>query len=152
MKVLLDENLPLPLYHRLRAAGHDAEHIIVLGQRGIPDSAIRQRLMAEELVFLTNDTEFEDLPADYRARWSSPAFRSGFRRRSAWRYGSAHSKGFSRRNPRDGFSICTRRARSSSGRFARADRSGSAFSQRMSEALVCCRVSALHDVPMEVAL
>ena len=68
MKILLDENFPLPLYHRLRAAGHDAEHIIVLGQRGIPDSAIRQRLMAEELVFLTNDTEFEDLPADYRAQ------------------------------------------------------------------------------------
>ncbi len=68
MKVLLGENFPLPLYHRLRAAGHDAEHIIVLGQRGIPDSAIRQRLMAEELVFLTNDTEFEDLPADYRAQ------------------------------------------------------------------------------------
>ena len=44
MKILLDENFPLPLYHRLRAAGHDAEHIIVLGQRGIPDSAIRQRL------------------------------------------------------------------------------------------------------------
>ena len=68
MKILLDENFPLPLYHRLRAAGHDAEHIILLGQRGIPDSAIRQRLMAEELVFLTNDTEFEDLPADYRAQ------------------------------------------------------------------------------------
>ena len=68
MKVLLDENFPLPLYHRLRAAGYDAEHIIVLGQRGIPDSAIRQRLMAEELVFLTNDTEFEDQPADYRAQ------------------------------------------------------------------------------------
>jgi len=67
VKVLLDENFPLPLYHRLRAAGHDAEHI-VLGQRGTPDSAIRQRLMAEELVFLTNDTEFEDHPADYRAQ------------------------------------------------------------------------------------
>lgn len=35
MKVLLDENFPLPLYHRLRAAGHDAEHIIVLGQRAL---------------------------------------------------------------------------------------------------------------------
>ena len=68
MKVLLDENFPLPLYHRLRAAGHDAEHIIVLGQRGIADAAIRQRLMVEELVFLTNDTEFEEIPADYRAR------------------------------------------------------------------------------------
>ena len=68
MKILLDENFPLPLYHRLRAAGHDAEHIILLGQRGTPDSAIRQRLMAEDLVFLTNDAEFEDLPADYRAQ------------------------------------------------------------------------------------
>jgi predicted nuclease of predicted toxin-antitoxin system len=68
VKVLLGENFPLPLYHRLRAAGRDVEHIIVLGQRGIPDSAIRQRVMAEELVFLTNDTEFEDLPAAYRAQ------------------------------------------------------------------------------------
>ena len=68
MKILLDENFPLPLYHRLRAAGHEAEHIIPLGQRGTPDSIIRQRLMAEELVFLTNDTKFEDLPADYRSQ------------------------------------------------------------------------------------
>lgn len=68
MKVLLDENFPLPLYHRLRAAGYDAERIIVLGQRGIPDSVIRQRLMVEEIVFLTNDTEFEELCADYRAQ------------------------------------------------------------------------------------
>lgn len=67
MKILLDENFPLPLYYRLRAAGHDAEHIIVLGQRGLPDSVIRQRLAAEDIVFLTQDTEFEQLPADYRA-------------------------------------------------------------------------------------
>jgi predicted nuclease of predicted toxin-antitoxin system len=67
VKLLLDENLPLPLYHELRAAGYDVEHIIVLGQRGLPDAVIRQRLALEELVFLTQDTEFEDLPADYRA-------------------------------------------------------------------------------------
>lgn len=42
MKILLDENFPLPLYHRLKAAAHEVEHIIVLGQRGVPDSAIRQ--------------------------------------------------------------------------------------------------------------
>ena len=83
MKVLLDENFPLPLYHRLRASGHDAEHIIVLGQRGIPDSAIRQRLMAEELVFLTNDTESRIYPPTTAPRWSYPAFRRGFRRRDA---------------------------------------------------------------------
>ncbi|MBI3376650.1 MAG: DUF5615 family PIN-like protein [Betaproteobacteria bacterium] len=68
MKILLDEKFPPPLYHRLHAAGHDVEHIILLGQRGMADSMIRQRLMAEELVFLTNDTEFEDVPADFRAQ------------------------------------------------------------------------------------
>jgi predicted nuclease of predicted toxin-antitoxin system len=67
VKILLDENFPLPLYHRLRMAGHDAEHIIALGQRGLPDSAIRQRLQSEDIVFLTQDTEFEDLPTEYRA-------------------------------------------------------------------------------------
>ena len=67
MKLLLDENFPLPLYHRLRAAGHDVEHIIPLGQRGLSDMAIRRCLAAEDLVFLTQDTEFEDLAIDYRA-------------------------------------------------------------------------------------
>ena len=66
MKVLLDENFPLPLYHRLKKAGHDVEHLIVLGQRGLPDSAIRHRLETEDLVFLTQDTEFADTPLDYR--------------------------------------------------------------------------------------
>jgi predicted nuclease of predicted toxin-antitoxin system len=68
VKILLDENFPLPLYHRLREKGYDAEHVIVLGQRGMPDSAVRQRLASEELVFLTNDTEFEELAGDYRAQ------------------------------------------------------------------------------------
>lgn len=68
MKILLDANFPLPLYRRLREKGYDAVHVIALGQRGMPDSALRQRLAAEELVFLTNDTEFEDLAADYRAQ------------------------------------------------------------------------------------
>ena len=67
MKILLDENFPLPLYHRLKKAGHDIEHLIVLGQRGLPDSAIRHRLQTEDLAFLTQDAEFEDIPSDYRA-------------------------------------------------------------------------------------
>lgn len=62
MKILLAENFPLGLYHRLRLAGCDVEHVIALGQRGLPDAAIRARLAAEELIFLTNDTEFEDHP------------------------------------------------------------------------------------------
>ena len=37
VKVLLDENFPLRLYHRLLQAGRGVEHVIVLGQRGVPD-------------------------------------------------------------------------------------------------------------------
>jgi hypothetical protein len=66
LKILLDENFPLPLYHRLKSAGHDVEHIIVLGQRGIKDAELRKRLIREELIFLTQDTEFEEMSPDYR--------------------------------------------------------------------------------------
>ena len=49
MKFLLDENFPLPLYHRLREKGYDAEHVIVLGQRGVSDSVLRARLAGDAL-------------------------------------------------------------------------------------------------------
>lgn len=68
MKILLDENFPLPLFHRLRTAGYDAEHIIVLRLRGVKDSEIRKRLAREETVLLTQDTEFEDVAADCRGQ------------------------------------------------------------------------------------
>ncbi len=62
MRLLLDENIPLQLYWRLREAGHDVEHIIALGNRGLPDSAIMQRLDTEwDLIFLTQDTEFFEM-------------------------------------------------------------------------------------------
>ena len=65
MKILLDENFPLQLYRRLKEAGYDVEHIIALGLRGLPDEAIRLRLAVEaDLLFLTQDTEFAELPAD----------------------------------------------------------------------------------------
>lgn len=35
----------------------------MLGQRGAPDTVLRDRLVAEELVLLTQDTEFQDLPS-----------------------------------------------------------------------------------------
>ena len=41
---------------------------ILLGKRGIPDSELRRRLAAEPVLFLTNDTEFEDIPADFRSQ------------------------------------------------------------------------------------
>lgn len=63
MRILLDENFPIQLYRRLQEAGHAAEHIIALGLRGMPDADIRRRLAVEaDLVFLTQDTEFADLP------------------------------------------------------------------------------------------
>jgi predicted nuclease of predicted toxin-antitoxin system len=67
VRVLLDENFPLPLYHHLRSAGVDVEHVIMLGQRGVSDDKIRQRLLSEELLFLTNDAEFAELSAGSRA-------------------------------------------------------------------------------------
>jgi hypothetical protein len=58
VKVLLDENFPLPLLGVLRQAGIDADHIISLGLRGIADQRIREMLRAEPLLFLTQDAEF----------------------------------------------------------------------------------------------
>ena len=68
MKILLDENFPLQLYHRLRQEGHDAEHVIALGRRGMSDSELRDRLDREELVFVTNDAEFEEVGGECRAQ------------------------------------------------------------------------------------
>lgn len=43
MRILLDENFPLPLLRKLRDHGYDAEHIVMLAQRGLPDvSRVRQ--------------------------------------------------------------------------------------------------------------
>jgi hypothetical protein len=44
LRFLLDENFPLALLRRLRESGYDAEHLITLGQRGLPDAAIQERL------------------------------------------------------------------------------------------------------------
>lgn len=68
MKFLLDENFPLQLYRRLLETGREAEHVIALGQRGAPDAILRDRLVAEELVLLTHDAEFENLPPGCRSQ------------------------------------------------------------------------------------
>jgi len=61
VRILLDENFPLTVMGRLRALGFQAEHLIAMGERGTPDSAIRERLETEaDLVFVTQDTEFEE--------------------------------------------------------------------------------------------
>ena len=61
MKLLLDENFPLALVWRLRDEGYEAEHLILMGLRGIPDTSLIDRLDAEEFLFLTQDQEFFDL-------------------------------------------------------------------------------------------
>ncbi|MGH2749503.1 MAG: DUF5615 family PIN-like protein [Actinomycetota bacterium] len=62
MKVLLDENFPLQLFRVLREAGFQVEHIIMNGRRGMSDAEIIERLASDEdLVFVTQDLEFENL-------------------------------------------------------------------------------------------
>lgn len=61
MRFLLDENFPLALYRRLHREGEDVEHLITSGRRGLPDSAILDRLRNEpDLVLLTQDDDFLD--------------------------------------------------------------------------------------------
>jgi predicted nuclease of predicted toxin-antitoxin system len=66
LKILLDENFPLQFCRRLRLSGYEVDHIIMLGQRGIPDSAIRERISKEEIVFFAQDSEFEMMRGGHR--------------------------------------------------------------------------------------
>jgi hypothetical protein len=62
LRFLLDENIPLRLQHGLLGAGLESEHIITMGRRGLPDTAIVARLAVEgDLVLVTQDTEFESV-------------------------------------------------------------------------------------------
>jgi hypothetical protein len=78
LKVLLDENFPLALYHALVADGEQVEHIIALGLRGTSDQHIRERLFDKDMLFLTQDEDFLfDEPTEAtvvlsRARQSRP--------------------------------------------------------------------------------
>lgn len=64
MRLLLDENFPLALERRMLEKGFEVEHVITLGQRGIPDRDLIARLRREpDLVLLTQDTELLDPPA-----------------------------------------------------------------------------------------
>jgi len=59
VRVLLDENIPLRLYRRLRDQDREAEHL-ALEQRGTPDAEIVQRLTDDnDLVLVTQDRDFE---------------------------------------------------------------------------------------------
>jgi len=67
LNILLDENFLLALYHQLQKLGFTVEHIIVLGQRGLSDASIRKRLILENLLFLTHDTEFLDSASIFKS-------------------------------------------------------------------------------------
>lgn len=58
MRILLDENFPLALLRALSADCESVEHIITLGLRGTSDQEIRQSLLDESVLFLTNDEDF----------------------------------------------------------------------------------------------
>ena len=58
MKILLDENFPLALVAKLREEGREVDHIILMGLRGTPDSAIVDLLKSDEFLFLTSDNDF----------------------------------------------------------------------------------------------
>jgi hypothetical protein len=56
--VLLDENFPLGLLRSLQNDGLSAQHIITLGWRGVSDARIRERLLDDQVLFLTQDEDF----------------------------------------------------------------------------------------------
>ena len=58
MRILLDENFPLPLQRRLAREGLDADHVISVNLRGASDSALRRLLEGQDILFLTQDAEF----------------------------------------------------------------------------------------------
>jgi hypothetical protein len=67
VKILLDENFPLPLLRVLRATGIEAEQIITLSHQQLSDREVQDRLRSEPVVFLTEDAEFLTGEPDYAA-------------------------------------------------------------------------------------
>jgi hypothetical protein len=122
LRFLLDENLPLQLNRRLIAAGFGSEHIITLGQRGLPDAEILARLaMEDDLVLVTQDTEFEDVEVGV-GRVIISRVPQSLRSVSESRFGSGPFPD-SRPTRRPGsYSTSGRRARSSGGRSGHSTR------------------------------
>lgn len=60
MRLLADENVPLPSVDALRAAGHDVASIS-RESPGLPDPAVLARALAEDRLVLTFDRDFGEL-------------------------------------------------------------------------------------------
>ena len=60
MRLLADENIPLPSVDALRAAGHD---VVSMTQEapGTPDLEVLRRAQAEQRLLLTFDRDFGEL-------------------------------------------------------------------------------------------
>ena len=58
MRFLVDECLSPALAANLHEAGHDAVHIVDLGERGAPDTVVMQVARLQRRVLLSADTDF----------------------------------------------------------------------------------------------
>jgi predicted nuclease of predicted toxin-antitoxin system len=69
MKFKLDENLPTRAVEVLRAAGHDAVHLLDQVAAGVRDAVVAQLARSEGRALITLDLDFADIrayqPSDY---------------------------------------------------------------------------------------
>jgi len=63
VRFLVDECLSPALAANLHEAGHDAVHIVDLGERGAPDTVVMQVARLQRRVLLSADTDFGELLA-----------------------------------------------------------------------------------------
>jgi predicted nuclease of predicted toxin-antitoxin system len=61
VKFLVDENLPRPFADILRAAGHDASHVIDHGLGGATDDTVMALALAQQATLVTYDADFAAL-------------------------------------------------------------------------------------------
>ncbi|HWT52824.1 MAG TPA: DUF5615 family PIN-like protein [Caulobacter sp.] len=60
MRFLVDAQLPPALAAWLRSKGHDAHHVVEVGQGDMPDATIWTLAIAEEAMIVTKDRDFVD--------------------------------------------------------------------------------------------
>lgn len=58
MKILVDENVSLSLSSRLKALGHEAEHISEIASKGIPDEKVWELARDGPRLLVTRDFHF----------------------------------------------------------------------------------------------
>lgn len=61
MRFLIDAQLPPALTRFISAHGHDAEHVIDIGQPDIPDRNLWHYAMEHDAILVTKDSDFIDM-------------------------------------------------------------------------------------------